>query len=196
MEGEKEYRNRKWLCKQYWDKKLSAQEIGDKCGVTHVAILKWMNKFNINRRKLSDALKLRKPFKYKDDATRRRRMSEAKKKPRGEASRHDIYIRYRNKALRHDRKFLLTELQFKKLTSTTCYYCGAIPSNWVPSQKFNGYYIYNGIDRTDNEKGYTVNNCVACCKICNRAKGTLSVEDFKNWINQVYQKTNGELQCH
>jgi hypothetical protein len=54
-----------------------------------------------------------------------------------------------------------------------------------------GIYTYNGIDRVDNSKGYTPENTVPCCKICNKIKGTGDVQTFKqtlkNWVKQAYQ---------
>ena len=39
--------------------------------------------------------------------------------------------------------------------------------------------------RLDNYKGYTIDNCVSCCKICNRAKGSLPLETFQKWIERL-----------
>ena len=48
---------------------------------------------------------------------------------------------------------------------------------------------YNGIDRIDSTKGYFNDNVVSCCKVCNRAKSNLSLEDFKQWAANLYLKT-------
>ena len=48
----------------------------------------------------------------------------------------------------------------------------------------------NGIDRIDSSKGYTVENSVACCKYCNTAKNTMSVDEFLKWIGRVYEFNN------
>lgn len=58
-----------------------------------------------------------------------------------------------------------------------CTYCGA-KSNW-PSGR-------NGIDRVDSKLDYEPNNCVTCCKLCNRAKSDLTVEEFKIWIRKLH----------
>ena len=47
--------------------------------------------------------------------------------------------------------------------------------------KFN----YNGIDRVDNKIGYTLKNCVTCCKYCNNAKKDNDVDEFKEWLEYV-----------
>jgi hypothetical protein len=54
------------------------------------------------------------------------------------------------------------ELQFedfKEMVLKPCYYCTSRKENEV-----------NGIDRVDNSKGYTKENCVSCCQTCNRMK--------------------------
>ncbi len=45
---------------------------------------------------------------------------------------------------------------------------------------------YNGIDRVDNTKGYTIENTVSCCFRCNTAKLNYTTEDFKSWITNIY----------
>ena len=50
----------------------------------------------------------------------------------------------------------------------------------------NGDYVYNGIDRIDNNKGYTIDNIVPCCAKCNYAKGKLTLQEFKELIEGIY----------
>lgn len=44
-----------------------------------------------------------------------------------------------------------------------------------------------GIDRIDNTKGYALDNCNPCCSICNRTKGQLSLEEFRNWSKTLFK---------
>lgn len=102
----------------------------------------------------------------------------------------DIY-KYSAKKKGHD--FNLTEEQFNEITQKDCYYCGAKPNNiakriLLNQRKDSDDYIYNGIDRVDNSKGYTIDNIVPCCKICNFAKKNMSQKDFKGWIKRAYNK--------
>jgi len=60
------------------------------------------------------------------------------------------------------------------LISSPCAYCGQIQEN------------FNGLDRVDSNKGYTMNNVVPCCTYCNRAKSDMSVKEFENHINKIY----------
>lgn len=52
-------------------------------------------------------------------------------------------------------------------------------------------YTYNGIDRVNNDIGYIKNNCIPCCKICNRAKNSMSYDDFLNWIKILVKNNKG-----
>lgn len=81
----------------------------------------------------------------------------------------------------------LTTEQAEVLFKGNCHYCGAEPSQIrKPRGCFTGEYIYNGIDRVDNSRGYVLENVVSCCKTCNRAKLVSSYEDFVTWIKRAY----------
>ena len=74
---------------------------------------------------------------------------------------------------------------FAKACHEPCVYCGAVDSN-RPSVHGRGgnypdWFGYNGVDRVDNNKGYTEINCVPACWTCNRAKWNMSHEDFMEW---------------
>ena len=63
--------------------------------------------------------------------------------------------------------------------------CGGT-KNVAGSQYLNGDYLYNGLDRVDNNKGYFEDNVVPCCGVCNKMKGTMKQEEFLNLIFQIY----------
>ena len=112
----------------------------------------------------------------------------------GFASMNYLFLKYRAFAKKHKRKFKLTKEQFFKITQQDCYYCGAKPTNIMKSMKkkiFYGDYIYNGLDRSNNEKGYTMNNVVPCCKHCNMAKNNRTVQKFKEWVKRIYDNMYG-----
>lgn len=73
------------------------------------------------------------------------------------------YKRYKYTAGRRGWVFNLSLKRFKKLISKICVYCGE-----------NGY----GIDRINSDKGYTKENIVPCCTMCNRMKSDYSTKDF------------------
>lgn len=112
---------------------------------------------------------------------------------RGQAGLNAMFSTYSLNALKAKRKFELTMGKFRALTSSDCYYCGSPPSyikcnnSSISHRKSKwGDYIYNGIDRKCNEKGYSSENCVSCCFICNAAKNGMSFDDFKPYITNIY----------
>jgi len=110
----------------------------------------------------------------------------------GVASLRKTVDTYKRDAKRRGLKFELTEEQFIKITKMNCHYCGARPNNISKSSDCYGEYVYNGIDRINNSKGYTIDNVVPCCKICNYAKHNLTLKEFQEWAKRLYDKMFGE----
>lgn len=105
-----------------------------------------------------------------------------------------LYNNYRTSARTRNYKFELTKEQFKDIISRNCYYCDMEPKQL---HKPRGYYrdlFYNGIDRYDNKIGYTIDNSVACCKLCNNMKHTLSNEAFLTHIERIFQCQNQKVE--
>jgi 5-methylcytosine-specific restriction endonuclease McrA len=118
---------------------------------------------------------------------------------KGEASFNFVYLAYKARARYAGLGFNLSEEEFRGLTGGSCRYCGAVPSNTTNRKQTNGQYVYSGIDRVDNAKGYIIDNCVSCCKLCNRAKGTMTTREFYLWIGRVYshaEKRIADAQLH
>lgn len=76
--------------------------------------------------------------------------------------------------------FNLSLLQAYAIMEIPCFYCGQEPSNF-----YRGC-TYSGIDRIDSKKGYIVDNVVPCCKRCNIAKASMSIDGFKKHIQKIY----------
>lgn len=72
----------------------------------------------------------------------------------------------------------LTFKQFMSFVGKPCFYCGTKLA-WPEHNAKNGYKGYH-LDRKNTLLGYTVNNCVACCWRCNRAKS--NTFSFEEWI--------------
>lgn len=108
-----------------------------------------------------------------------------------------LYILYEQNARNDGVEFSISYEDFIKIISDSCYYCGANPSTVERPPLF----LHNGINRIDNSFGYTLKNCVACCPVCNIAKGDMNEEQFLSWIKQIWlhrlqtgvQKSPGEL---
>jgi hypothetical protein len=101
----------------------------------------------------------------------------------GEAAFNALYRNYSRHAKDRGLLFELSKDEFRGLVMLGCYYCEAEPSQVSrPAGRGNGSFIYNGIDRMDNLKGYSVGNCVPCCGRCNRAKTDLSYQGFVAWL--------------
>lgn len=77
--------------------------------------------------------------------------------------------------------FLLSLEEAIRLFSSPCNYCGQIDIRTRDNKLAN----CNGIDRVDNRKGYTPENVVSSCRICNRAKSNLPEQEYRLWIDQV-----------
>lgn len=81
--------------------------------------------------------------------------------------------------------------QWKILVVQDCFYCGAppiirkMPHKTLP---FMSSIATNGIDRVDSAVGYTLDNCVACCYSCNKAKSSLSLPEFLALIEKIYMR--------
>jgi len=97
-----------------------------------------------------------------------------------------LYANYKSQAKKHSKEFKLSKEDFKTLVNSDCYYCGEIPFLVRGNKTMSMTKPLNGIDRLDSSKGYVKDNVVSCCIICNRAKNTLSVEKFKNWLTKIY----------
>lgn len=106
----------------------------------------------------------------------------------GIASMRSLIGNYKKNAKKRGFEYNLTEEQFRKLTQKSCHYCGTLPSNVSNQKRCNGAYSYNGLDRIDNTKGYTIDNVVPCCRMCNIAKNNNTLREFQNWILKIYNR--------
>lgn len=95
------------------------------------------------------------------------------------------YSRYAYDALRRNLTFELTYDNFIQIVGRSCYYCGIISED-----------AYNGVDRVDNCRGYSVENCVAACKMCNYIKSSYSVDDFVEHCRAIWDYTTNKKTNH
>ncbi len=103
---------------------------------------------------------------------------------------------YESLARKRGYEFSLTREQFKTLTKQNCFYCGKEPSQILKPRRDNQtLYIYNGIDRRDNTKGYIESNVVACCGICNSMKSSYPEDLFLEHIFRLSEYQNSKRQA-
>ena len=76
-----------------------------------------------------------------------------------------VFDRYRIRSPKRGLVFELTLEDFKIASKKPCYYC-------------NEKYDSIGFDRLDSEIGYTVENSVPCCAMCNMMKRKYDINDF------------------
>lgn len=73
--------------------------------------------------------------------------------------------------------FTLSFQEFCDFIGIRCFYCGR-DTNIV------------GIDRVNNDIGYTKENCVSCCKRCNMAKGKNTQQEFIEMCRFITENRN------
>ena len=105
-----------------------------------------------------------------------------------------LFKGYERGAEKRNLPFELTKEQFAILTLSVCEYCGQDPKSIIKYSQGKlktiekSEYIYNGIDRKNNNLGYTVDNCVPCCKQCNYSKRDMGFEEWISWISGIANK--------
>lgn len=114
-------------------------------------------------------------------------------KPRGMAMAWVTYKKYRRNAATHGRVFDITFEDFKERTQEPCAYCGGLPKTKTVRSFTNGAYVYNGLDRVDSNIGYTLDNVLTCCWVCNRWKGKMSMAEFVGHCQRVAERRS--LNC-
>lgn len=74
-------------------------------------------------------------------------------------------------------EFNLTLEEYSALCNLPCYYCSDV--------KYNSGY---GLDRIDNNKGYTIENVIPCCGDCNVTRSDIyTVEETKVMIEALLE---------
>lgn len=104
-----------------------------------------------------------------------------------------LFKQYQRGARRKGHEFCLSKSQAEEFFQSNCYYCGVKPSRALTvrgngKNKTYAYtFLYNGIDRRDNDKGYLPSNCDPCCTTCNFLKRNMPAEEFEEWCRRIAQ---------
>ncbi len=97
-------------------------------------------------------------------------------KQEGFKNKYVVWNSYIKGAKQRKLDFTLSKVLFNELLIKPCFYCG-----------YYNLQEINGIDRIDNNKGYTDNNVVTCCSTCNIAKGTNHPQEFIDKMFAIYE---------
>jgi len=99
--------------------------------------------------------------------------------------RNEVLWQYKQNAAKRHNVWEL-DSQFDVLIGAVCHYCGDPPTN--RKSRRGREFRYNGIDRKDNTAGYVEWNVVSCCGPCNKAKGTMSHDEFISLAEKVVRQ--------
>lgn len=100
--------------------------------------------------------------------------------PEHEAALNRLESQYKRSAGNRGYPWKLTSKQFRALVTQNCRYCGE-----PPGVRGGMSVKANGVDRVDNSKGYTIKNCVPCCKVCNRMKRKMACDSFIEHVRNI-----------
>ncbi len=98
------------------------------------------------------------------------RKHEDNRKPQDPLIRH--LSDYKSRAKDKNIQWELSDEEARNYFNSKCEYCNTLNN-------------YNGIDRIDSSKGYTKDNIVPCCSVCNMMKGTKTVKEFIDIVSYI-----------
>lgn len=102
-----------------------------------------------------------------------------------------VWFNYQTSAKKRNISWDISKDTFFNMIELPCFYCGISKTSYLNNPKTSPWaqpFFYTGIDRVNSSLGYSLTNIVPCCKVCNRSKMDMSIEDFKGWIQRVYEK--------
>lgn len=108
-----------------------------------------------------------------------------RRKAYGESTKNRIVANYFHNAKAKGIEITISAERVAELLSGHCFYCGCAPSAVSRHKRNYGEFVYNGIDRLNNEAGYVEGNIVSCCVECNFRKGATNAPDFLAWVRRV-----------
>jgi len=96
----------------------------------------------------------------------------------GERLGRHVYAEYKHRAKKRNTQFDIPIDTFMYLVREPCYYCDSEPQRMLTLHNSKKTIAVNGLDRLDNNYGYTIDNVVPCCYACNLAKRNLTLGEF------------------
>lgn len=108
----------------------------------------------------------------------------------GVSASNQVFSVYKKTAKKRGYEFSLTKEYFLDLITKPCIYCGDNSKNKLQKMDGNGFFVYTGIDRYDNKLGYTIENSVPCCRVCNRIKTDMTIDQMSNQIDKIINNSH------
>lgn len=106
----------------------------------------------------------------------RKNLGNTRRLPDGVSLKNQVFEVYRKSARVRGYKFSLSKEEFVDIVTKPCIYCGDSLQNELIKDNASGSFKYTGIDRYDNSIGYTIENSVPCCRVCNRIKTNMTTD--------------------
>jgi hypothetical protein len=91
-------------------------------------------------------------------------------------NKHVLWNHYVKGAQKRQIDFTLPKARFNELICFPCFYCKYTKDGEVV-----------GLDRLNNNEGYTEGNCVPCCAPCNILKGTQHPQEFIDKLSAIHK---------
>ena len=98
------------------------------------------------------------------------------------------FSKSKSKAKKRKLEWKLSEIEYLNIINNICYYCDNNNGNTLSEKIRTG-----GLDRLDNDKGYTIDYVVPCCNDCNVIRGEKISPDemrFAIWSVIYFRKNN------
>lgn len=93
---------------------------------------------------------------------------------------------YRGGAAQRGHVWALSDDQAADISQKPCDYCGSPPQRvYKGHHGYGAEWVYNGLDRVDNARGYEPDNVVPCCTPCNLMKGRLGRDEFLDQSRRI-----------
>lgn len=116
---------------------------------------------------------------YNKERASKRKISDSDRVKNSLIREYKSSAKYRNLTYSISDDFLFS------LVKKPCHYCNSEP--FKPHREDQSF-LYNGLDRLDNNVGYLESNVVPCCFICNKMKCVLSKEEFMEHLDKIFTR--------
>lgn len=98
-----------------------------------------------------------------------------------------LFLTAKRKVQEKNLRFELSLDDFRVITSKNCFYCNQEPEVKGITRISKDAILANSLTRFDNNIGYTLHNCVPCCKMCQMMRADLEFDEFHEHILKIAQ---------